>query len=808
MRFISAFIFCTILAIAGCSGGNNSSTSNNPKPPVANAGGPYTGTVVAALTFNASGSTDPQSQTLTYAWNFGDGATSTGVNPSHSYSQQDTYTVSLTATNTSGLSSTTTTMAAIGPAPQPPTANAGGPYFAVAGTVINFDGGGSTDPQGQSLTYSWNFGDGTTASGVNPSHTYTAAGTYTVALTVTDTSKLTETAQVNVIVTPSVGAAIMGTVLTGLKPIVGAHVYLLAANTTGYGQPSLSLLDPAATGSSDSIGAYTTSGSSGNFDIPGGYSCASDTQIYLYASGGDAGSGINPSSGLLASIGNCPSSTLSVSINEVSTIATAYGLSGFATDATHVSSSGTSLARMGVVNAAATVANLETLSTGLALAATATGNGIAPQTKTNTLANILASCVNTGVSCGALLSTATSTGTSTGVHAVDTASAAINLAHYPVSNISALYSLAASASVYAPALSVQPNDFLLGLRFPDGSITNPIGIAVDGFGNVWFVNDGGTNPIANGSVVKLSNSGAPLSGANGFTGNGIFSPYGIAIDLSGNAWITNDQVSNSQPQVNPASVTELSSVGAFLSGGSSGNAIEPLGVAIDGTGNAWIGGYLGGDLIELSQSGSVLSDIRTGTFPGPEGVAIDAKGNIWAGSAGSVVEFSTSGVGPQLSTYTGGGINGAWGIAIDGAGNVWIANANNGPTGNNSVTKLSGSGVALSPSTGFTGGGLSAPYALAIDGAGNVWVVSPQAGTVNELSNSGAPMSPATGFVLDQSSHLFSSPYGIAIDPSGNVWLTRTGNLTDDIYEIVGAAAPVVTPLAAGVKNNMLGSRP
>src|SRR5258708_1362045 len=64
-----------------------------------------------------------------------------------------------------------------------------------------------------------------------------------------------------------------GSVHGGQQPIVGAHVYLFAANTTGYGQPSISLLNAASTGASDSLGAYVTTDASGGFTITGDYAC-------------------------------------------------------------------------------------------------------------------------------------------------------------------------------------------------------------------------------------------------------------------------------------------------------------------------------------------------------------------------------------------------------------------------------------------------------------------------------------------------------------------------------------------------------
>jgi len=68
-----------------------------------------------------------------------------------------------------------------------PTAHAGGPYSSLEGTAISFDGSASTDPDGDVLTFSWDFGDGSApGTGASPSHTYTDNGSFTVTLTVSD----------------------------------------------------------------------------------------------------------------------------------------------------------------------------------------------------------------------------------------------------------------------------------------------------------------------------------------------------------------------------------------------------------------------------------------------------------------------------------------------------------------------------------------------------------------------------------------------------------------------------------------------
>lgn len=67
-----------------------------------------------------------------------------------------------------------------------PTASAGGPYVNAEGTNIQFSAAGSADADGDVLTYTWNFGDFFTATGVSPTHFYRDNGTYTVTVTVSD----------------------------------------------------------------------------------------------------------------------------------------------------------------------------------------------------------------------------------------------------------------------------------------------------------------------------------------------------------------------------------------------------------------------------------------------------------------------------------------------------------------------------------------------------------------------------------------------------------------------------------------------
>jgi len=87
---------------SGSTGSANASEMVNDRPPVAVIAGPSTAPVNTPVTFDGSGSTDPDGTVVSWAWMFGDGATGSGSVVTHTYTSTGTFNVTLTVTDNSG----------------------------------------------------------------------------------------------------------------------------------------------------------------------------------------------------------------------------------------------------------------------------------------------------------------------------------------------------------------------------------------------------------------------------------------------------------------------------------------------------------------------------------------------------------------------------------------------------------------------------------------------------------------------------------------------------------------------------------
>jgi PKD repeat protein len=164
------------------------------RPPVASftksATPVFTGVVVS---FNASGSYDPDGSIINYLWAFGDGNNATGVTTAHSYADNGTFVVTLRVTDNDGATATST--AAVTVLNRPPIASFTQSSSTVStGDTVNFNASGSYDLDGSVVSYFWSFGDGANATGMTANHSYNENGSCTVILTVTDNDGSTGTA--------------------------------------------------------------------------------------------------------------------------------------------------------------------------------------------------------------------------------------------------------------------------------------------------------------------------------------------------------------------------------------------------------------------------------------------------------------------------------------------------------------------------------------------------------------------------------------------------------------------------------------
>jgi PKD repeat protein len=216
-------------------GAHEAAGSSTPPPPnqppaVSATASATSGTAPVTVTLTATAS-DPDGQIVSYSWNFGDGTTASQSSISHTYQSAGSYTARVTVTDDKGATASASVVISVSaPANRPPTVSlAATPTSGAAPLSVRFTSTAS-DPDGQVVSYRWEFGDSQTSSEVNPSHTY-QAGSFTARLTVTDNLGATASATIqinatdgsgttrqNVVWQNVVGCAVNGNSLTKTAP--------------------------------------------------------------------------------------------------------------------------------------------------------------------------------------------------------------------------------------------------------------------------------------------------------------------------------------------------------------------------------------------------------------------------------------------------------------------------------------------------------------------------------------------------------------------------------------------------------------
>ena len=272
--------------------------------------------------------------------------------------------------------------------------------------------------------------------------------------------------------------------------------------------------------------------------------------------------------------------------------------------------------------------------------------------------------------------------------------------------------------------------YFSGVQSPIGSsastLKTPYGVAVDASGNIYITD------IGNDIVVKETLSNGTYTQSTITSGLSINSPNAVAVDASGNVYIANTGNANVLMETLSNGVYTQSTIASNLSN-SNGN-FNPNGVAVDASGNVYVvltngGSNSMGSVLILTPSGggnytqSTLSAAAGLMYP--QGIAVDGSGNVYIANtvSSSVLKETLSGGAYTQSTLFS-GLNNPKGLAVDGSGNVYIAE--------------NGSGLVLKESAQFggtyvqstIGTGLSSPQSVVVDSSGNVYIADSSVGAL------------------------------------------------------------------------------
>ncbi len=358
----------------------------------------------------------------------------------------------------------------------------------------------------------------------------------------------------------------------------------------------------------------------------------------------------------------------------------------------------------------------------------------------------------------------------------------------------------------------------------NGSNQGGYGIAVDSLGNAYVTgitteSDFPTTPGAfqttygggsvSGFVTKLSPNGAGLVYSTYLGGSGSDEGAGIAIDSSGNTYVTGVTTSSNFPTTPGAFQTTLAgSTNAFITklnatgtaliystylGGSNSVTNQGIGIAVDSSGNAYVEG-----------------DTQSTDFPTTAG----AFQTTYGGGRVDVfvTKLNATGTALAYSTYLGGNAeDGAGGIAVDSSGNAYVTGASHGGnfpttagafdttyTGSDYttfVTKLNSTGTALVYST-YLGGEKDSGADIAVDSSSNAYVAGPAyssdfpttPGAFQTTYGGGAADAFVTKLNATATALIYSTYLGgsaqeggssIALDSSGNAYVTGLTQSSD-----------------------------
>ncbi len=281
-------------------------------------------------------------------------------------------------------------------------------------------------------------------------------------------------------------------------------------------------------------------------------------------------------------------------------------------------------------------------------------------------------------------------------------------------------------------------------------LADPLGLAVDGAGNVYFA-DSGNNAIK--KWMAASNTVTTL------VSNGLSQPWSVAVDGAGNVYIA-DSGNNAIKEWMAAN----SNVTILVSSGLN----HPRGVALDNANNVYIADTANSAIREWSAASHNLTTLVSNGLANPSGVAVDAAGNVYIADAdnNAIKEWILA---HNTVTTLVSNLNAPQNVAVDSAGNVYTAD-----TENSAVKKWT---AASNTVTTLVPPGLSLPYGVAVDNGGNVYVADTGNNAIEEL------------------------PYAF-VDPATRTESDAAGN--DALPVVVPATENLLAPFAPSSDTNWL----
>jgi uncharacterized protein (TIGR03437 family) len=301
------------------------------------------------------------------------------------------------------------------------------------------------------------------------------------------------------------------------------------------------------------------------------------------------------------------------------------------------------------------------------------------------------------------------------------------------------------------------------------SLNAPIGVAVDASGNV-YISDTGNQRIRQvtsaGTITTLAGTGERNFSGDGkqSTAASIADPQLMAVDPSGNLYIADQSNSRVRKVSSQGTITTFAGSGAGRFAGDGGPSYlavldDPQGIAIDQAGNLYIADTVNNRVRKVGADGIISTVAGNGqaTFAGDGGLAIHA----------SMVTARAA--------------------AVDNQGNIYIADRDNNRirkvTPGGKITTVAGNGQATSSGDGgpAAAAAVNSPSGVALDAAGNLFIAADHRvrkvsadGTISTFAGTGQSGFSGDGGLAVNAQ--LSNPTGIATDPSGNLYIADQNN--------------------------------